>query len=114
MSTTLFGAVCAGVFVACSASNSSPDASSLSNMAPWTTTVGAATMDRVFLVSDMLENSQVLTGQSLYYVTANRTDFVRLLPSACTAKDLVPDRIMGKIIMCAGDLGADASCSAAV
>ncbi|CAD6340770.1 unnamed protein product [Miscanthus lutarioriparius] len=111
MSTALFGAVRAGVFVACSAG---PDASSLRNVAPWITTVGAATMDWVFPASDTLGNGQVLTGQSLYDVTANRTDFVRLLPSACTAKDLVPDRIMGKIVVCAGDLGADASFGAAV
>jgi len=45
MSIALFGAVRAGVFVACSAGNSGPDASSLSNVAPWITTVGAATMD---------------------------------------------------------------------
>jgi hypothetical protein len=40
-----------GVFVACSAGNSGPDASSLSNVEPWITTVGAATMDRVFPAS---------------------------------------------------------------
>ncbi|CAN6219361.1 unnamed protein product [Urochloa humidicola] len=98
MSIALFGAVRAGVFVACSAGNSGPQEFSLSNVAPWITTVGAATVDRVFPVSVTLGNGQVLTGQSLYAQTANQTPMIPLLASECTGEDLVPDRIMGKIV----------------
>ncbi|TKW35517.1 hypothetical protein SEVIR_2G378200v4 [Setaria viridis] len=105
MSIALFGAVRAGVFVACSAGNFGPLESSLSNVAPWITTVGAATVDRVFPVSATLGNGQVLTGQSLYAQAAKQTPMVRLLPSDCTGNDLVPDRIMGKIVVCSSNFG---------
>ncbi|CAM0145380.1 unnamed protein product [Urochloa decumbens] len=107
MSIALFGAVRAGVFVACSAGNSGPLEFSLGNVAPWITTVGAATVDRVFPVSVTLGNGQVLTGQSLYAQTANQTQMIPLLPSDCTGQDLVPDRIMGKIVVCGEYFGVE-------
>ncbi|KAF8765476.1 hypothetical protein HU200_008623 [Digitaria exilis] len=99
-SVALFGAVRAGVFVACSAGNEGPMASSLGNVAPWITTVGATNLDRVFPATIVLGNGQALVGQSLYTYTANQTPMVRLLPSNCTGTDLVPDMIMGKIVVC--------------
>ncbi|KAL6657692.1 hypothetical protein ACP70R_005472 [Stipagrostis hirtigluma subsp. patula] len=99
MSIALFGAVRAGVFVACSAGNAGPRESTLSNVAPWITTVGAATVDRVFPVNITLGNGQVLTGQSLYAQASNQTDLIPLLPSNC-ANDLVPSRITGKVVVC--------------
>ena len=84
MSIALFGAVRAGIFVACSAGNFGPRESTLSNVAPWIASVGAATVDRVFPVSITLGNGQVLTGQSLYAHTTNPTDMIRLLPSNCS------------------------------
>ncbi|KAG2637951.1 hypothetical protein PVAP13_2NG556500 [Panicum virgatum] len=113
MSIALFGAVRAGVFVACSAGNFGPWESTLSNVAPWITTVGAATVDRVFPVSITLGSGQVLTGQSLYAHTTNPTDMIRLLPSNCS-NDLEPDRIRGKIVMCARDFGVYPSYGVAV
>ncbi|KAF8681749.1 hypothetical protein HU200_045193 [Digitaria exilis] len=99
-SVALFGAVRAGVFVACSAGNDGPMASSLGNVAPWITTVGATNLDRLFPATIVLGNGQALVGQSLYTYTANQTPMVRLLPSNCTRTDLVPDMIMGKIVLC--------------
>ncbi|CAN6205877.1 unnamed protein product [Urochloa humidicola] len=114
MSIALFGAVRAGVFVACSAGNFGPREATLSNVAPWITTVGAATVDRVFPVSVTLGNGQVLTGQSLYaHGTTNRTEMITLLPSNCS-NDLVSDKITGKIVMCARDLGVYPSYGVAV
>ncbi|CAM0145381.1 unnamed protein product [Urochloa decumbens] len=114
MSVALFGAVRAGVFVACSAGNFGPREATLSNVAPWITTVGAATVDRVFPVSVTLGDGQVLTGQSLYaHATTNRTEMFPLLPSNCS-NDLVSDRITGKIVMCARDLGVYPSYGVAV
>ncbi|CAN6168574.1 unnamed protein product [Urochloa humidicola] len=115
MSIALFGAVRAGVFVACSAGNFGPREATLSNVAPWITTVGAATVDRVLPVSVTLGNGQVLTGQSLYAHSSNRTEIemIPLLPSNCS-NDLVSDRITGKIVMCARDLGVYPSYGVAV
>ncbi|PUZ72654.1 hypothetical protein GQ55_2G411700 [Panicum hallii var. hallii] len=113
MSIAFFGAVRAGLFVACSAGNFVPREFTLSNVAPWITTVGAATVDRVFPVSITLGNGQVLTGQSLYAHTTNRTEMIRLLPSNCS-NDLGSDRIRGKIVMCARDFGVYPSYGVAV
>ncbi|KAL6856178.1 hypothetical protein ACP4OV_018980 [Aristida adscensionis] len=108
MSIALFGAVRAGIFVACSAGNLGRDEFALRNLAPWITTVGAGTVDRVLPVSVTLGDGQVLTGQSLYAQTSDQTDMIRLLPSNCyDDDDLVPDRIMGKIVVCTD--GASAS-----
>ncbi|KAF8710032.1 hypothetical protein HU200_029759 [Digitaria exilis] len=103
-SVALFGAVRAGVFVACSAGNAGPEASSLSNVAPWITTVGATNLDRVFPATITLGNGQALTGQSLYPYTAKGTQRVRLVPSHCNSSmsEFVPDRIMGSIVVCTG------------
>ncbi|KAJ1291587.1 hypothetical protein BS78_02G327000 [Paspalum vaginatum] len=113
MSIALFGAVRAGVFVACSAGNFGPRESTLNNVAPWITTVGAGTVDRVFPVSITLGDGQVLTGQSLYSHAGNGTGTVRLLPSNC-ADDLEPGRIRGKLVVCTRDFGVLPSYGVAV
>ncbi|WVZ66484.1 hypothetical protein U9M48_015694 [Paspalum notatum var. saurae] len=113
MSIALFGAVRAGVFVVCSAGNFGPRESSLNNVAPWITTVGAGTVDRVFPVSITLGDGQVLTGQSLYAHAGNGTGMVRLLPSNC-ADDLEPGRIRGKLVVCTRDFGVLPSYGVAV
>ncbi|KAF8722939.1 hypothetical protein HU200_022078 [Digitaria exilis] len=113
----LFGAaVRAGVFVACSAGNGGPMASSVSNVAPWITTVGATNLDRVFPAVITLGNGQALVGQSLYPYTANRTQMVRLVPSQCNTSmsEFVPDRIMGNIVVCTGNFGVGLSFGMAV
>ncbi|GJN32865.1 hypothetical protein PR202_gb21404 [Eleusine coracana subsp. coracana] len=103
MAIALFGAVRAGVFVACSAGNSGPTEATLSNVAPWIATVAAATLDRVFPVFVTLGDGQVLVGQSLYTQKANKTEPLGLVLSEyCDEDDLVPDRIMGKVVVCSG------------
>ncbi|KAG6532485.1 hypothetical protein ZIOFF_006331 [Zingiber officinale] len=61
-----FNAVAKGVVVSCSAGNGGPSSSTLSNEAPWITTVGAGTIDRDFPAYAVLGNGKNLTGVSLY------------------------------------------------
>jgi hypothetical protein len=61
-----FGEAAAGVFVSCSAGNSGPSGSTVSNSAPWVATVGAGTLDRDFPAYVMLPTGARLAGVSLY------------------------------------------------
>ncbi|URD83428.1 subtilisin-like protease [Musa troglodytarum] len=61
-----FNAINRGVFVSCSAGNSGPDHSTLSNDAPWLLTVGASTMDRSLLATVKLGDGQEFDGETLY------------------------------------------------
>ncbi|KQK13182.1 hypothetical protein BRADI_1g08451v3 [Brachypodium distachyon] len=95
-----FGATRRGVFVVFAGGNSGPIASTVSNVAPWMTTVGAATTDRVFPGRLRLGNGVVLTGQSLYDMKAQGMNMTQL------ETDLAPDKVMGKIVVCTGMEGA--------
>ncbi|THG14717.1 subtilisin-like protease SBT1.5 [Camellia sinensis] len=61
-----FGAMAKGVFVSASAGNSGPQRMSVTNVAPWVTTVGASTIDRKFPADLLLQDGTVITGESLY------------------------------------------------
>ncbi|GJS59811.1 subtilisin-like protease SBT1.2 [Tanacetum coccineum] len=61
-----FAAIQKGIFVTCSAGNSGPSKSTLSNEAPWILTVGASTMDRKIRTTVYLGNNKLLDGESLY------------------------------------------------
>jgi subtilisin family serine protease len=102
-----FGAERRGVFVVLAGGNSGPTASTVCNVAPWMTTVGAATTDRVFPATLRLGNGVALTGQSLYTLKSTGTSMVQLVHSSCGGEDdLTPDKIMGKVVVCAGMAGA--------
>ncbi|KAF7045987.1 hypothetical protein CFC21_055047 [Triticum aestivum] len=101
-----FGAVRAGVFVVLAGGNAGPNASTVSNAAPWMTTVGAATLDRVFPATLKLGNRVELTGQSLYNIKSQGTTAIGLIGSTCDTDDLTPDRVMGKVVVCSGMAGA--------
>ncbi|KAL6657758.1 hypothetical protein ACP70R_005538 [Stipagrostis hirtigluma subsp. patula] len=96
----MFGAERNGVFVALAGGNKGPNASTVSNVAPWMTTVGAATVDRLFPANLMLGDGMVLTGQSLYTVKTNGTAMIPLVSSSCLDDDLTPEKVMGKIVVC--------------
>uniref|UniRef100_A0A6N2MKM6 Inhibitor I9 domain-containing protein n=1 Tax=Salix viminalis TaxID=40686 RepID=A0A6N2MKM6_SALVM len=61
-----FRAVAQGILVSCSAGNSGPSPGSLTNVAPWITTVGAGTLDRDFPAYVSLGNGKNYSGISLY------------------------------------------------
>jgi len=53
------------IVVACSAGNSGPAPSTLSNMAPWMITVGASSVDREFVSPVVLGNHFIIQGQTV-------------------------------------------------
>lgn len=61
-----FGAIQRGVSLSCSAGNSGPFSSSVSNTAPWIMTVAASYTDRSFPTVVKLGNGQIFEGSSLY------------------------------------------------
>ncbi|CAM0145376.1 unnamed protein product [Urochloa decumbens] len=98
-----FGAERKGIFVALAGGNDGPMASTVINSAPWMTTVGAATVDRLFPANLTLGNGVVLAGQSLYTMQAKCTAMIPLLVSAdCfgESRSWTPDKVMGKIMVC--------------
>ncbi|KAL6657721.1 hypothetical protein ACP70R_005501 [Stipagrostis hirtigluma subsp. patula] len=93
-----FGAARKGIFVVMAGGNDGPGASTVGNVAPWMTTVGAATVDRLFPANLTLGNGVVLPGQSLYDMHAKATVMIRLVD--CRGASFTPDKIMGKIMVC--------------
>ncbi|VFQ86277.1 unnamed protein product [Cuscuta campestris] len=73
-----FRAVEHGITVVAAAGNSGPHQSSVSNVAPWITTVGASTMDRRFPAIVQLGNGKLLYGESVFpgkEITGSRKRF---------------------------------------
>ncbi len=106
----------AGVFVANSAGNSGPGASTLDHPSPWLTTVGAATFRRAFQAVQ-LGNGSRYVGASTTLGIANLTPLVtaasvKLAGAAtndaarCFAGTLDPALATGKIVVC--DRGTNA------
>ena len=108
-----FGAVAKGVFVSCAAGNSGPGPGTVSNSAPWITTVGASTVDRSFPVDVILGNgSMTIPGTSLYggpglgsvplplttgsACASGNVSNARL----CVPGSLDPNCVKGKIVKC--------------
>lgn len=105
-----FAATSKGILVSCSAGNGGPSPGSLSNVAPWITTVGAGTMDRQFPSYITLGNGKKLTGVSLY---SGKTLPASLIPlvyagnisstsngNLCMKGSLIPEKAKGKIVLC--------------
>jgi subtilisin family serine protease len=111
-----FKATAQGILVSCSAGNGGPGPSSLTNVAPWITTVGAGTLDRDFPVDVPLGNGKNYTGVSLYngkplidpllplvYAdSVSNVTYGRL----CLTDTLIPEKAAGKIVVC--DRGSNA------
>ena len=104
-----YGAVSRGVFVASSAGNDGPNTMSVTNLAPWITTVGAGTIDRNFPADVVLGNGKKITGVSLYagealdgkwypVVYPGRTGILSV--SLCMENSLDPNEVRGKIVIC--------------
>jgi hypothetical protein len=100
----------AGVFVAASAGNSGPTASTVAHNSPWLTTVAAGTHDRTYIATAKLGNGAPFTGPSLSTGTPSLPvvlSSVAGLASAdatkvsrCYLGTLDPAVVAGKIVVC--------------
>ncbi|XP_059647481.1 subtilisin-like protease SBT1.6 [Cornus florida] len=104
-----YGATSRGVFVSSSAGNDGPNAMSVTNLAPWITTVGAGTIDRNFPADVVLGNGRKLAGVSLYageplngkmYPLVYPGKSGVLSASLCMENSLDPTLVRGKIVIC--------------
>nr|XP_027075207.1 subtilisin-like protease SBT1.7 [Coffea arabica] len=105
-----FSAMEKGIFVSCSAGNAGPSAYTLSNLAPWITTVGAGTLDRDFPAYVSLGNGKNFSGVSLYKgdsLPAKLLPFVYAGNASnstngnlCMTGTLIPEKVKGKIVLC--------------
>ncbi|GMI78271.1 Subtilisin-like Serine protease 1.7 [Hibiscus trionum] len=105
-----FAAMEKGILVSCSAGNAGPGAYSLSNVAPWITTVGAGTLDRDFPAFVSLGNGRNYSGVSLYRgspLPGKMLPFVYAGNASnatngnlCMMGTLIPEKIAGKIVLC--------------
>lgn len=102
-----FGAVQNGVFVSCSAGNSGPSPSTVSNIAPWLITVAASYTDRAFPAIVSLGNKQSFEGASSYIGKPTRQLPVIYGKRAgaqgaefCTSGTLKSKSVKGKIVVC--------------
>ncbi|CAH8262706.1 unnamed protein product [Arabidopsis lyrata] len=104
-----YGAASMGVFVSSSAGNDGPNGMSVTNLAPWITTVGAGTIDRDFPADVVLGDGHRLRGVSLYSgVPLNGQMFPVVYPgkkgmlaaSLCMENSLDAKLVRGKIVIC--------------
>ncbi|CAI9288938.1 unnamed protein product [Lactuca saligna] len=116
-----FGAMTRGVLVSASAGNGGPDVMSVTNTAPWITTVGASTIDRRFPADLILEDGTVITGASVSSGTtilatkffplihgrnASQGIFSNSRAATCMPESLDKELVRGKIVIC--DRGGNA------
>ncbi|GFQ02729.1 subtilisin-like protease sbt5.3 [Phtheirospermum japonicum] len=101
------------IVVACSAGNLGPTAATLSNPAPWIITVGASSVDRIFVSPVVLGNGVEIGGQTVTpYKLKNKKyplvfasqvinhDVPKALHGQCLAGSLSPEKAKGKIVFC--------------
>jgi subtilisin family serine protease len=105
-----FAAMEKGILVSCSAGNAGPSPYSLSNVAPWITTVGAGTLDRDFPAYVSLGNGMNYSGVSLYKGETLPDKMVSFVYAGnvtnstngnlCMTGTLIPEKVTGKIVLC--------------
>ncbi|GLT40156.1 hypothetical protein SLA2020_143110 [Shorea laevis] len=105
-----FSAMTHGILTSCSAGNGGPYPSSLSNVAPWITTVGAGSLDRDFPAPVTLGNGKKYSGISLYNGKTISNSMVPIVYAAnvssssngglCFSRTLIPAKVAGKIVVC--------------
>ncbi|CAN0890860.1 Subtilisin-like protease SBT5.4 [Linum grandiflorum] len=108
-----FHAVQKGIVVTCSAGNSGPFPGTVSNVAPWITTVAASTLDRKFAAFVQLRGGLRIEGKTLYgSMSKNKTYPLRLGSEVraanvsindalfCKNNTLDPKKAKGKILAC--------------
>ncbi|ERN13080.1 hypothetical protein AMTR_s00040p00151440 [Amborella trichopoda] len=111
ISIAAFHAFRKGVLVSASAGNSGLPGTVI-NVAPWILTVGASSIDRIFVSDVVLGNDKILKGQALnpldlkgfYGVIPGSAAPLPTIPAAnasfCKSNTLEPKLIAGKIVVC--------------
>src|SRR5262249_24663032 len=117
-------AAAAGVFVAASAGNNGPGASTVAHNAPWETTVAASTHDRGFSKSATLGNGTTYTGVGIGpavpssplidSVNAGLAGADPVQVELCFSGTLDPAKVTGKIVLCRRGVNARVDKSKAV
>jgi subtilisin family serine protease len=93
----------AGVFVAASAGNDGPDASTTDHGGPWLTTVGASTQNRTWAGTVRLGNGQTYKGVSITLgLGSTRLVDGQAAGSVGCLTGLNPALVTGKIVVCEG------------
>lgn len=107
-----FSASDRGIFVSASAGNGGPGGLTVTNVAPWVTTVGAGTIDRDFPADVKLGNGKTFSGVSIYngpgltpgrmypLVYAGSEGGDGYSSSLCLDGSLDPNFVKGKIVVC--------------
>ncbi|KAJ0007296.1 hypothetical protein Pint_29338 [Pistacia integerrima] len=108
-----FGASDHGVFVSASAGNGGPGGLTVTNVAPWVTSVGAGTIDRDFPADVHLGNGKIVPGVSVYggpglggpekkysLVYAGSEEGDGYSASLCLEGSLDPKYVEGKLVLC--------------
>ncbi|XP_028796360.1 subtilisin-like protease SBT1.7 [Neltuma alba] len=105
-----FAAMEKGILVSCSAGNAGPNEYSLSNVAPWITTVGAGTLDRDFPAYVSLGNGKKFSGVSLYRGNTLPNSPLPIVyagnashasnANLCMMGTLKQEDVAGKIVLC--------------
>ena len=106
-----FAAMEHGILVSCAAGNSGPNPLSVTNVAPWITTVGAGTLDRDFPAYISLGNGKKYPGVSLSkgntlpdtlvpFIYAGNASINDLGSGTCISGSLDPKKVSGKIVLC--------------
>jgi len=93
----------AGVFVAASAGNNGPGASTVAHNNPWLTTVAAGTHDRYYAGTVTLGNGSTYDGASIDSRGAGPADLVYAGDAGdalCAIGSLDPAAVTGKIVVC--------------
>ncbi|XP_078448281.1 subtilisin-like protease SBT1.6 [Wolffia australiana] len=103
-----FGATARGVFVSSSAGNDGPASMSVTNLAPWLTTVGAGTIDRTFPAELVLGDGRRVAAVSLYSGSNLLSPLPLVYPGAtgglsaalCMDGALDPAMVRGAVVVC--------------
>ncbi|XP_027330344.1 subtilisin-like protease SBT1.7 [Abrus precatorius] len=105
-----FTATSHGILVSTSAGNGGPSPGSLSNVAPWITTVGAGTIDRDFPASITIGTGKTYTGASLYSGKSLSDSAIPVVYAGnvsnssvgylCIPDSLITSKVYGKIVIC--------------
>ncbi|PRQ49569.1 putative tripeptidyl-peptidase II [Rosa chinensis] len=100
-----FAATEKGIVCSASGGNAGPDHGTVTNVAPWITTIGASTIDRDFRADLVLGNGRVITGCSLYHGTWPEKASAPLVYTGgmcmeLTNKKRIPDLVRGNIVVC--------------